>query len=81
MILKTPKTVLEEFFKSSTIWQDINTILDDWIEAVRIDLENSDLSLDLRELDHRGGVVSALRRVKHIHTYITYEEEENDGRE
>ena len=77
---KSPKGMIEDFLKDSVIWHDLKLVMDDWIEAVRKEMENPDLSLNLRDMDYRSGVIAALRRFKDVNLYLYQDEEEIDER-
>lgn len=76
LVFRTPKKVREDFFKTSAIWQDICLMIDDFIEAVHVELENPKLMLQLRDLDHRSGVIEALRKVKEINIWMELQDKE-----
>ena len=78
---KSPKGMLKDFLKNSVIWHDLKLVMDDWIEDAKREMENPTLSLDLRELDYRSGVIAALKRFKEVNLYIYQDEEEVDERE
>ena len=55
-----------EDFSQSMIWRDICEELDIWLERIRDELENMDLSADHRTLDQLSGNAKAIRNVKMI---------------
>lgn len=61
MSLSANKTQLEEFFKSSVIWKDIQIELDVWLDEVHHQLENNDGEFSSRILDRLGGSAEAIR--------------------
>ena len=77
---KAPKKMIEEFLKDSVIWHDLKLVIDDWVEAAKLEMENPTLQLDLRELDYRSGVIASLKRFKDVNLYLYQDEEEIDER-
>ena len=61
---------LEEFFKSSVIWKDIETELDIWLDEVHRQLENNDGEFSSRILDRLGGSAEAIRNFKDLQKVI-----------
>jgi hypothetical protein len=54
---------------------DMCIVIDDWLEAIRDQLENSTSELTIRQLDRLGGNAEALRRFRNVDAYIVGEEE------
>lgn len=52
---------IDEFFKSSVIWKDIQEELDVWLLEVHIQLENNDGEFSSRILDRLGGNAEAIK--------------------
>jgi len=70
-----------EDFSQSFIWQDICEELDYWLERIRDELENLDLSADHRTLDQLSGNAKAIRNVKMIlETLVNLSEDEEGER-
>lgn len=60
------KGQLEEFFKSSLIWEDIQMELEIWLDEIHRQLENNDGEFSSRVLDRLGGSAETIRNVQDI---------------
>jgi hypothetical protein len=69
-----------EDFSQSVIWKDMCEELDVWLDRIRNELENLDLSASHRSLDQLSGSAKALRNVKMIlETLLNLSEEDEKG--
>ena len=39
---KAPKKMIEEFLKDSVIWHDLKLVIDDWVEAAKLEMEKTE---------------------------------------
>lgn len=84
--METNRHDLENFFRSSKIWSDIENELETWLEEIHRQLENNGGELSGRILDRLGGNAEAIRNVIDIETSIMANyvrlpnEGENDAR-
>ena len=60
------KGQLEEFFKSSVIWKDVQNELNIWLDEIHKQLENYDGEFSSRVLDRLGGSAETIRNVQDI---------------
>jgi hypothetical protein len=69
-----------EEFSQSLIWRDICEELDFWLERIRDELENTDLSSSHRTLDQLSGNAKAIRNVMMIlETLVNLSREDEEG--
>ena len=66
MSLHATKGQLEEFFKSSAIWKDMQNELNIWLNEIHRQLENNDGEFSARVLDRLGGSAETIRNVQDI---------------
>ena len=69
-----------EDFSHSLIWKDMCDELDVWLDRIRNELENLDLSASHRSLDQLSGSAKAIRNFKLVlETLLNLSEEDEEG--
>lgn len=63
------KSQFEEFFQS-TVWDDIKTILDDWLKNCHEILEDSAGTMQIKDVNRFQGIVRGIREFANLEVFV-----------